>query len=53
MKGNVLLIFGSAFIVLPESVFADEAEKQGFIAQVNTWRQASQKQPAPISNKET
>lgn len=53
MKGSILLIFGSAFIVLPESVFADEAEKQGFIAQVNTWRQAAQKQPAPISNKET
>ncbi len=53
MKGSVLLIFGSAFIVLPESVFADEAEKQGFIAQVNTWRQAAQKQPAPTSDKET
>lgn len=53
MKGSVLLIFGSAFIVLPESIFADEAEKQGFIAQVNTWRQAAQKQPAPTSDKET
>ena len=53
MKGGVLLIFGSAFIVLPESVFADEAEKQGFIAQVNTWRQAAQKQPAPTPDKET
>jgi hypothetical protein len=53
MKGSVLLIFGSAFIILPESVFADEAEKQGFIAQVNTWRQAAQKQPAPTPDKET
>ena len=34
-------------------VFADEAEKQGFIAQVNTWRQAAQKQPAPTPDKET
>lgn len=53
MKGSILLIFGSAFIILPESVFADEAEKQGFISQVNTWRQAAQKQPAPTSDKET
>lgn len=47
VKGDILLIFGSAFIVLPHSIFADEAEKQGFIEQVTAWQQAAQKQPAP------
>ena len=46
VKGDILLIFGSAFIVLPHSIFADEAEKQGFIEQVTAWQQAAQKQPA-------
>ena len=45
VKGDILLIFGSAFIVLPHSIFADEAEKQGFIEQVTAWQQAAQKQP--------
>lgn len=47
VKGDILLVFGSAFIVLPHSIFADEAEKQGFIEQVTAWQQAAQKQPAP------
>lgn len=47
VKDDILLIFGSAFIVLPHSIFADNAEKQGFIEQVTAWQQATQKQPAP------
>ena len=47
VRGDILLVFGSAFIVLPHSIFADEAEKQGFIEQVTAWQQAAQKQPAP------
>jgi hypothetical protein len=47
VKGDILLIFGSAFIVLPHSIFADEAEKQGFIEQITAWQQAAQKQPVP------
>ena len=47
VKGDILLVFGSAFIVLPHSIFADEAEKQGFIEQITAWQQAAQKQPAP------
>ena len=47
VKGDILLVFGSAFIVLPHSIFADEAEKQGFIGQITAWQQAAQKQPAP------
>ena len=47
VKGDILLIFGSAFIVLPHSIFADEAEKQGFIEQITSWQQADQNQPAP------
>ncbi|MBH5328407.1 hypothetical protein H9Q10_01810 [Eikenella sp. S3360] len=47
VKGDILLIFGCAFIVLPHSIFADEAEKQGFIEHVTAWQQAALKHPAP------
>ena len=41
-QGNIVLAFGSQFIVLPHSIFAHDGERQNVMAQIKTWQQAAQ-----------
>lgn len=41
-QGNVVLAFGSQFIVLPRSIFADDGERQNVVAQIQAWQHTTQ-----------
>ena len=41
-QGNIVLAFGSQFIVLPHSIFADDGERQNVVAQIQAWQHTAQ-----------
>ena len=45
-QGNVVLAFGSQFIVLPRSIFADDDERHSVAAQITAWQHAAQQPKA-------
>ena len=45
-QGNVVLAFGSQFIVLPRSIFADDNERHSVVAQITAWQRAAQQPKA-------